>query len=243
MTLQFIDPRIVEQFNIRAPFKLTKGNLLVLARIGSDAHGTKVISNDPNVIQDEDYMGVVVPPLSYILGTDVWDETVRFQHEELDCCFHSFRKYIHLTTKANPDIMGLLWLREQDYVYYNPEWLALIDNRDAFSSQLCVGTFGGYAIGQLKKMEPGTTNGKMGEKRKRLVDKFGYDTKNAAHLIRLLKMLCDFLETQNLYVNRANIDGEFLKSSKRGEHSIETVKSWADELLENVKTLQEHTKL
>jgi len=42
----------------------------------------------------------------------------------------------------------------------------------------------------------------MGAKRKSLVEKFGYDTKNAAHLILLLRMGIEFLSVGVLHVKR-----------------------------------------
>jgi hypothetical protein len=70
--------------------------------------------------------------------------------------------------------------------------------------------------------------GYMGEKRKKLVDKFGYDTKNASHLIRLLKMGIEFLTEGNLFVERE--DAPQLISIKNGEWTLEQVKRESDKL-------------
>jgi len=71
-------------------------------------------------------------------------------------------------------------------------------------------------------------HGHMGEKRKKLVDKFGYDTKNAAHLIRLLRMGIEFLKDGELYVER--FDAGELLSIKRGEWALEAVNKEAERL-------------
>ena len=63
-------------------------------------------------------------------------------------------------------------------------------------------TFLGYAISQMKKMSGGSYMGYMGTKRKQLFDKFGYDPKNAAHMIRLLRMGNEFLRTGELVTYR-----------------------------------------
>src|ERR1044072_4770021 len=68
----------------------------------------------------------------------------------------------------------------------------------------------------------------MGAKRKELVKKVGYDAKNAAHLIRLLRMGIEFLVEGELHVERA--DAENLLSIKRGEWPIERVKEEAERL-------------
>ena len=72
--------------------------------------------------------------------------------------------------------------------------------------------------------------GYMGKKRKSLVDKYGYDCKNAAHLIRLLKMCIEFLETGKFNVDRTNIDADVLKKIKSGGWELMAVKTYADEL-------------
>ena len=66
----------------------------------------------------------------------------------------------------------------------------------------------------------------MGTKRKTLVDKFGYDTKNAAHLIRLLRMGAEFLKDGQLIVKRH--DAQQLLEIKRGEWTLDQVKAEAD---------------
>lgn len=70
----------------------------------------------------------------------------------------------------------------------------------------------------------------MGEKRKRLVETYGYDCKNAAHLIRLLRMACEFLKTGELLVDRGGLDATELLDIKHGEWTLERVKAEADRL-------------
>ena len=70
--------------------------------------------------------------------------------------------------------------------------------------------------------------GFMGAKRKALVEKHGYDTKNAAHLIRLLRMAKEFLSTGTLNVWRD--DAAELISVKRGEWALGAVMREADGL-------------
>lgn len=72
------------------------------------------------------------------------------------------------------------------------------------------------------------SGGYMGAKRKDLVQKNGYDTKNAAHLIRLLRMLVEFMKDGELYVER--FDAQELLEIKRGEWSLDKVKTEADRL-------------
>jgi len=77
----------------------------------------------------------------------------------------------------------------------------------------------------------------MGAKRKALVDKFGYDVKNAAHLIRLLRTLRDFLLEKRFIVNRKGRDADLIIAIKTGQRSVVEVKEEANELLVELEDL------
>jgi hypothetical protein len=72
--------------------------------------------------------------------------------------------------------------------------------------------------------------GYMGGKRRRLVERFGYDCKNAAHLIRILRMGIEFLTDGTLYVERQ--DKHELMDIKRGLWPLEKVKTEAERLFQ-----------
>jgi len=95
----------------------------------------------------------------------------------------------------------------------------------------CKGTF--HAEDCALKADKGRGSSKlyatgfMGAKRKALVEKHGYDTKNAAHLLRLLRMGAEFLASGKLNVWRE--DASFLIKVKRGEYTLEQVSAWAED--------------
>ena len=70
----------------------------------------------------------------------------------------------------------------------------------------------------------------MGRKRRELVRRVGYDAKNAAHLIRLLRMGIEFLTEGTLHVERA--DAVELLDIKRGAWPLEKVKAEAERLFQ-----------
>ncbi len=74
------------------------------------------------------------------------------------------------------------------------------------------------------------SGGYMGKKRRELVRRVGYDAKNAAHLIRLLRMGIEFLIEGTIYVERA--DAPELLDIKRGAWSLEKVKTEAERLFQ-----------
>jgi uncharacterized protein len=203
---------------------------VVLAHVGSDAHGTK-LEVATGGFDDTDYMGVVVPDDRNILGLGNWDCWVHGPDEEgLDVTVYSLKKFVGLLLKQNPNVLGMLWMRPEDYVMQSDSFSRLFAIRKAFCSKQAYTTFNGYATSQLYKMTHNQHKGYMGAKRKELVDKFGYDTKNAAHLIRLLRMGIEFLSTGELRVHRGGLDAQELMSIKRGAWTLDKVKEYATDL-------------
>jgi hypothetical protein len=82
----------------------------------------------------------------------------------------------------------------------------------------------------------------MGAKRKELVARFGYDCKNAAHSVRLLRMGIEFLETGELHVYRA-ADADEIRAIKRGLWTLEQVKEEVDRLSDRIAAARDHSPL
>jgi hypothetical protein len=147
---------------------------------------------------------------------------------EWDVVGYELRKFVGLLLKNNPNVLSMLWLEQKHYIDVHPVGQMLLDNRELFVSKKAYHSFTGYAHAQFKKMTNHAFEGYMGEKRKSLVKKYGYDCKNAAHLIRLLKMGIEFLSEGRLYVERQ--DAAELLSIKRGEWTLEAVQDRAGHL-------------
>lgn len=195
--------------------------------VGSISHGTYIPKTEPNAIDDKDVMGIMVPPKRYYLGLHTIEQLEK-KVGEWDVVVYEARKMFRLLLKNNPNVLGILWLPEQCYIKKTPEGQALIDVRDMFLSKACFAPFCGYAKAQLYKMEHMAYEGYMGAKRKELVGRFGYDTKNAAHLIRLLRMGIEALTEGVLHVARH--DAQELKEIKSGQWTLEQVKAEAQRL-------------
>jgi predicted nucleotidyltransferase len=202
---------------------------------GSIAHGTYVINSDPNSIDDIDVMGIhMCPPEFYIgLGAQRKNgkrlDVFEIKEDPYDIVFYEFRKYIQLLIKSNPSVLSLLWLRPQDYLVRKPYGQLLLDSRDLFVSKKVYESFTEYAKSQFNRMEKFNHEGYMGKKRKALVEKYGYDCKNAAHCLRLLTMGIELLETGDLNVYREK-DAYLFINVKMGRWPLEEVKKYAAEL-------------
>ena len=290
-----IDPRIERAFEAQNGFSL-KRHLIVLALMGSHSHGTYIPPEEPDAIDDVDLMGFVVPLLAYHIGLPRWEHW-RLQADELDVVIYSLEKAVRLLLKSNPNIVGLLWLRQNEYVHRHEVFDLLQRQRGIFSSQAAADSFAGYARDQLKEMQafdlermaeyetltkqiracgpltevleadraklehiarnwslPLETlnrfrklhhehfSGYMGEKRKAMVRKYQYDVKNAAHLIRLLRMGIEFLETGQLQVFRTS-DADELKRIKKGGWTLDQVKAQAEALFGRIEQARARSPL
>jgi predicted nucleotidyltransferase len=199
---------------------------ILLGWMGSHSHGTYVEPKKGG-IDDKDVMGIVVPSKSYYLGLDKW-EGLNTWVDEYDLTFYEARKFMNLLLKNNPNVLGMLWLEPNMYLKTTDVGKKLIKNREIFSSKLAYKSFNGYAYSQLRKMTHLACEGYMGAKRKELVQLHGYDTKNAAHLIRLLRMGMEFLASGQL--NAMRHDAGQLIDIKQGKYTLEQVKALAEDL-------------
>lgn len=84
--------------------------------------------------------------------------------------------------------------------------------------------------------------GFKGYKRKKLIEQYGYDTKDASHLIRLLRMGCEFMQTGEFQVKRTT-DAQELMDIKTGGWPLAEVQEEADRLFEVFEAFKERSTL
>lgn len=214
--------------------------LLATIVVGSHAHGTHIPTTDPRGIDDTDLVNIFLPPSPMLLGIDSWEHMQQWDGQ-YDVIAYSLKKVIGLLSKSNPNVLMLLDMPKDCVLYSHWVWELLVYNKSMFLTKEAFHSFAGYASGQLKKMEGSTYNGYMGEKRKALVDAKGYDTKNAAHLIRLLRMCFDLFDKGSLVIRRP--DAETLIDIKRGNWEIEEVKHEAETLFRKAREAMESSSL
>jgi predicted nucleotidyltransferase len=204
---------------------------------GSIAHGMYVPPKNPTSIDDKDVMYVVVPEVDFYFGYPEefgsnkifpTNGTKEIKHDEWDIVAYEAKKFIGLLAQGNPNVLAMLWLKPQYYLTVTNAGQMILDNRKLFVGRHVYKSFTGYAYGQLHRMTHNAFMGHLGEKRKRLVEQFGFDCKNAAHLIRLLRMGIEFLKDGELQVERE--DASQLLGIKRGEWSLEKINAEAERL-------------
>lgn len=197
---------------------------------GSIAHGLYLPNRTSDSIDDKDIMSIAIPPIDYYFGLEEFGSrgTKEIKEGIWDIVVYEFKKAIRLLIQGNPNSLSIFWMDEDCYLKVSAEGRQLLHCRELFVGKHVYHSFVGYARGQLHRMTHLAFEGYMGRKRKLLVDKFGYDVKNACHLIRLLRMAIEFLKEGSLYVKRP--DREELLSIKKGHWSLEQVKKEAGRL-------------
>lgn len=227
---------------VKAGVAEQEGAILVGFR-GSVAHNTYVPPEDENSTDDIDVMSVVIPPLETLFGLDTWGSrnTKEVFVGRWDCVSYTLQKFVGLLVKGNPNVMSLLYLPEELYIDATEEGGYLVAHRGIFLSKKSHFAFAGYAKDQLSKLEKQSTKGYMGKKRKQLFEKYGYDCKNASHLIRLLRMNKEFLN-EGVYNVFREQDAQELIDIKTGKWTLDEVKKEAVKLFEETNNAYERAE-
>jgi len=220
--------------------KIIPPNTILLGYRGSIAHGTYIPQEDEAGIDDKDIIGMSIAPLRAYFGLEHFEQR-EVQYKEWDSVVYEIRKYFRLLLKSNPNVMSLLWLDPNQYIIKDKLGALVVKNRELFVSKAAYHSFSGYAYGQFKRMTRFKFEGYMGEKRKALIEKYGYDCKNAAHLIRLLRMGIEFLTEGRLFVHRK--DAQQLISIKSGEWALEKVVKESERLFKLAEEAYVKSKL
>ena len=108
-----------------------------------------------------------------------------------------------------------------------------------FLSKKAYHAFKGYAHTQRHKIL--IKNPQANSKRYALIEQYGYDTKFAMHLIRLLYEAIDIFEHEEIIYPSLHV--EELKDIRSGVYSLETVLAQAIQLEERIDTLYQKSLL
>lgn len=211
---------------------LPTGSVVILrAVVGSTVHGTNVTDQD-----DRDEMGIAIEPMHYVIGMRHWETTVqRTQPEgvksgpgDLDLVIHSLRKYCRLASKGNPTMQLPLFVPQTGIVECNRLGRELLAKRRMFLSQQCGKAFLGYMSAQKARLM-GEQGGRHGS-RPDLIERYGFDTKYAGHIIRLGYQGLELMSTGSLSLPMPAGQAEDVLAVRTGKWTFERTLSKAGEL-------------
>lgn len=211
---------------------LPTGSMVILrALVGSTIHGTNISQQN-----DRDEMGIVIEPTSYVIGLSHWETTVtrtqpdgvKSGPDDLDLVLHSLRKFCRLTAKGNPTMLLPLFVPEEGIVEANELGRELIANRQMFLSRQCGKSFLGYMQAQKARLA-GEQGGRHGT-RHELIEKYGFDTKYAGHIIRLGYQGLELMQTGHMSLPMQQQHREDVLAVRTGQWTLERTLSRAGEL-------------
>lgn len=212
--------------------QLPTGTTTILrAEVGSTVHGTSVSDQG-----DRDEMAIAIEPMHYVIGMRHWETSVyrtapdgqKSGPGDLDLVTHSLRKFCRLAAKGNPTMQLPLFVPESAIVEVNPLGRELIEKRSMFLSRECGKAFLGYMIAQKARLA-GEAGGRHGS-RPELIEKYGFDTKYAGHIIRLGYQGVELMTTGHLSLPMRPEHCEDVLAVRTGKWTLERTLSRAGEL-------------
>ena len=129
--------------------------IIVKIVTGSHLYGTSRPESDT------DYQGIFLPSTNDLLGLQEcpkeWSENVKLSEgerntkDDVDCKYYSLKRFIQLAGEGQPGQLELLFAPQDKIVHAEPEWLDLVNNREAFLSKKAIAPFVGFATAQAIK--------------------------------------------------------------------------------------------
>ena len=210
---------------------------------GSALHGAKVEGYD-----DLDIYGVYVEPPEKIIGVDSYEHFVwstsgndkKNDKDDVDIIMYGLQKWASLACKGNPSILHFLFANNTlDTTKGFDTWFhAVRKYREAFLCRKHSEQFLGFASAQLMRM---TGERSRNVNRPDLVEKYGFDTKFAMHVIRLL-VECEELMRSGI-IALPSPEKELLIGIRTGQHTEDWVIREATRRMELCKEAEEKSPL
>ena len=114
---------------------------------GSHAYGTNVPGSDLDI------RGIAMHSKEDILLGRGFEQ---FVNEQTDTVIYSLEKAVGLFADCNPNMIEMLGLKTEHYMYMSDIGFKIYDNKDMFLSNRCIKTFMGYANQQMYRLKQKT---------------------------------------------------------------------------------------
>ena len=141
--------------------------------------------------------------------------------QEYDFTIYGIIKYFQLCMENNPNMIDSLFVPRRCVIYSTQVGELVRETRKAFLHKGAWHKFKGYAYSQLHKADNSIPE--LGTERRKDYDKYGYSTKFAYHVVRLLSEVEQILLEGDLDLTR---NREQLKAIRRGEWKKEEVREF-----------------
>jgi predicted nucleotidyltransferase len=195
------------------------------AVVGSTVHGTNVQDG----LEDLDLMAVILEDRKNFIGfgaQDTWvkrtkPEGVRSEAGDTDWVGYGLHKYLSLALKGNPSVLLPLFAPETHVREMTIEGAMLRKLAPSIVSKRVYMPFRGYMKQQHERLLG--TRGQKRTTRPELVEAYGYDTKYAAHVIRLGFQGIELLDTGRLSLPMPEPYRRICVDTRNGKYTLDEV--------------------
>jgi len=193
---------------------------------GSHLYGTA------NEDSDIDFRGVFFSSLNQRLGFS-YKEDVDFGE---DGKLYEVKKFMKLLADNNPNILEWIFAPRSNVFRLDPDFKEIVfkDKQQYVNPKMIQVKFGAYCMSEMSRLKK--LNGKTGEKRRKIIEEYGYNTKSASNVMRIACGGIDLISHRHLklpYENR-----ELLLEIKNGKYSFEEFMSIAMPKIEKLKSFE-----
>jgi predicted nucleotidyltransferase len=210
-------------------------NLILSFIGGSQLHGAKLEGTD-----DTDWYGVFIEPPEKMLGLDKFEHFVYTtggerggnKPEDVDVCLYGLQKWARLACKGNPSVLHFVFAKPEQMHW---TWAKISVQAELFLAKSHLNQFLGYANAQMRRL---FNQRAKDVNRPFLEEQFGYDTKYAMHIIRLLHEAKEFLGSGRITLPRP--EKELLIDIRKGKYKLYELEDMANQL--EVEALAEKEK-
>lgn len=208
---------------VRSRLAEINSELFLLVRTGSYSYGIA------NANSDEDYIGVYIGPRDHYLGLTKIKDTITIKDKKLDITLYEIKKFFYLLIKGSPNIFPILYTPKKFIKYSSWQCRSLFDEKDLFSSKQIVYSFYHFARNEFKKLCSLDNNLKY--------------NKSASHVIRLLRMVSEFIKIGSIQIDRTLIDAIELKNIREGNLDRDYLEKLCLDLIKNTEILIKENSL
>lgn len=220
-------------------------NTVLEVIVGSTLHGTAVDDG----LEDLDLMAIVVETPKEFIGfgaRDTWTwrtkpEGVRSEKGDVDLSVYGLRRYLSLTLSGNPTMVLALFAPQSFFRYSTSTGLALQKLAPQIISKQSFATFRGYMRQQHERLLG--LRGQRNVTRPELVNAYGYDTKYAAHIIRLGLQGVELLTTGQLTLPMRESERQLVRDVRNGKFNLVTLSDMIQNAEKNIVEANERSPL
>lgn len=170
---------------------------------GSHAYGTDISTSDLDI------RGIAMHSRDDILLGRGFEQVV---NDKTDTTIYSLKKVVSLLTNCNPNVIEMLGLKPEHYLYVSDIGQSLLNNKDMFLSNRCINSFMGYANSQMYRLQQKSLAAMTQEQLN-------------AHIVKTLNGMQEMLEDHHgMYGIKTNLkDGQIVLSIHVDDYPAENL--------------------